>query len=89
MMKFTKVDAGWYANADGTVAVISDGYKPVAQRDRDGAGVAAGITGSEWAVVTDDDGRMRREHNAGETHDWFSTKRDAIAFAQRFEQTSA
>jgi hypothetical protein len=83
-MKFTKVQAGWYATADGTVAVISDGYTPIAQRDRDGSGVAAGITVGEWAVVTDDAGRMRSEHNAGITHDWFPTKREAIDAAPRF-----
>lgn len=70
----TKVTRGWYASADGTWAVVVDGYTPsAALRDEEF------ITGGEWAVVHDPEGRLREDHNAGENLDWFPTKREAVA----------
>lgn len=76
-MKFTKIEAGWYATEDGRYAVVIDGYKPSAElRDQEF------ITGGEWATVFDGRGGLRENHNAGENLDWFSTKREAVAHAE-------
>jgi hypothetical protein len=80
-MKFTKIAAGHYATADGTYAVIADGYGYVTEAERDGSGIHAGITGGEWAFVRDGQGRLRSDHNVGENIDWFPTKREAVAAA--------
>lgn len=79
-MKFTKVRAGWWATEDGTAAVIVDGFGFVSQADRDGGGVLAGVTGSEWSAVIDPSGGLRKDNNSGETLDWFPTKREAVEF---------
>lgn len=80
-MKFTKVDRGWYATADGHYAVVVDGYKPGAMTfvGTDGTLVEFG-QGGEWAAVHDPAGELRKFHNAGENLNWFATKREAIAF---------
>ena len=81
-MKFTKVTRGWYATEDGKWAVIVDGYERVSQADRDGDGMLAGITGREWALARDPEGRLRESHNAGENVDWFPTMRAAKHYAR-------
>lgn len=85
-MKFTKVEAGWYATADGQWAVVIDGYGHVSNADRDGDGLLAGVTGNEWAAVHDPAGRLREDHNAGSNIDWFDTKREAVAACERAEK---
>lgn len=73
--------AGFYSLAGTRYAVMADGYEPVAERDREGAGVAAGITGREWAVIRYAEGE---EHTGqgGENMDWFPTMREARAAAE-------
>lgn len=82
--KLTRVTAGHYATVDGTVAIVNDGLGRVPQSERDGSGIRAGVTGNEWAVVQDPEGRLREDHNGGDHHgDWFDTKREAIDFARK------
>jgi hypothetical protein len=75
-LKFTKIRAGWYATEDGRYAVIVDGYGYVPVADRDYNGSAS----DGWSAVIDPQGRLREDHQAGETLDWFDTKRDAVAY---------
>lgn len=84
-MTFTKIARGWYATADGRYAIVIDGYEHISGADREGDGVAAGLTGREWALAFDPGGRLRRDHNAGENLDWFTTKRAAVAAAASFD----
>lgn len=88
-MKFTKVTAGHYVTADGTYAVTADGYGYVSEAERNGSGINCGITGGEWAVVHDAQGRLRADHNVGENIDWFPTKREAVAAAVEYAQGAA
>ena len=81
-MKFTKVRAGWYATPDGQWAAINDGLGYVSVAERDGSGVMAGITGDQWAAVFDGNGCLRDDEHAGETLDWFDTKREAVAHCE-------
>ena len=62
-MKFTKIEAGWYATEDGRYAVIVDGYKPSKSIDSIPGGYE-GFKGGEWASVFDGQGRMRNDHQA-------------------------
>lgn len=72
-LKFTKVAAGHYATADGTYFVAVDAYmRGHATDDEIGPG-------GQWAAVYDHRGEGRVDHNSGETIEWFSTKREAIA----------
>lgn len=82
-LKFTKVQAGWYATEDGTYAVVNDGIGYVTIEERDGSGLLAGVTGDEWGAVHDAQGRLRINSNDGDNIDWFDTKRDAVAACQR------
>ena len=77
-MKFTKVRAGHYATEDGRYAVIVDGYTPSAQLYAEES-----ITGGEWAACFDGEGRLRDDHQVGETLEWYATKREAIAESER------
>jgi hypothetical protein len=79
--KLTKVAAGWFANADGTVAVVADGVQPPGQARANGAGLDAGVVGREWALAQDPQGRLRDDPQAGQNLGWFDTKRDAVASA--------
>lgn len=81
-MKFTKIERGWYANEDGTAAVMSDGYtRTIGLTEADGSGVNAGAA-HEWAAVVDPQGRLRSDSEAGDNLSWFPTKREAIAFLE-------
>jgi len=82
-MKFTKVRPGWYATADGTYALICDGYPPIASVDAEDATGYEGFQGGEWALAHDPRGGLRESNNAGENLGWFTTKREAHAAAQR------
>lgn len=77
-MKFTKVRAGHYATTDGHYAVVIDGYTPSAELLE-----LESITGGQWAACFDGGGSLRINHQAGETLEWFSTKREAIAYCER------
>ena len=78
-MKLNRISTGWYASEDGKWAVQSDGYDPIPAYLREGHGVAAGITGGEWAVVHDAQGRLREDSSVGENLNWYDTKREAVA----------
>ena len=72
-MKFTKIAAGHYATADGTYFVSVDGYKRGHATDEEVG------PGGQWAACFDSRGEGRKDHNSGETIEWFPTKREAIA----------
>lgn len=76
MMKFTKVERGWYATEDGTYAVMSDGLDGITS---DADQVEYGIT-HEWAAVYDEKGQLREDNSAGISLAWFPTKRQAEAY---------
>lgn len=73
-LKFTKVTAGHWATPDGEFAAVADG----GERGLDDLNCRWG----EWAAVHDPDGRLRTDHQAGLTLDWFLTKREAVAACQ-------
>ena len=82
-MKFTKIAAGHYANADGTYFVAVDSYKRGHATD-EWVG-----PGGQWAAVYDRNAEGRIDHNSGETIEWFATKREAIAACIEFSQREA
>ncbi len=82
--KFTKVERGWYATADGKYAVVVDGYEPSQSVGADRSGYE-GFQGGEWALVHDPRGNLREDHN-GTNLDWFSTKREAVAAGEREQE---
>lgn len=89
--KMTRIAAGWYATPDGKHALIGDNPSDVVSKlEADGGDLshAPGIgTGSatqrEWQYVHDPQGRLREDHNAGITHGWHDSKRDAQAAYER------
>lgn len=81
-IKLSKIAAGHYAAADGRYAVVADGYTAVVSVGADNTGYE-GFQGGEWAAIHDPAGQLRVDHQAGETLDWFPTKRDAVACVQR------
>ena len=83
-LRLTKVTAGWYATEDGTMAVINDGIGYVTIAEREGSGISAGITGGEWAPIIDPQGRLRQDNGVGQNMDWFSTKREAVEWLERW-----
>jgi len=83
MLKFQKIGPGWYATADGVWAVVSDGYPAIKSVDASPNEGYEGFQGGEWATVYDARGRLRDDANEGENLDWFPTKREAVALAQR------
>lgn len=74
-LKFTKVQAGWYATEDGRYAVVSEGMNYV-----NADGRSDGADNDGWSASFDPNGQLRTDHNAGENLDWFDTKKEAIAF---------
>lgn len=82
-MEFTKVRRGWYATEDGTFAVVSDGYPKSLSVDAEPNTGYEGFAGGEWALVFDARGRLRDDHDLGDNLDWFATKREAVAAAER------
>lgn len=86
-IKLTKVTRGWYASADGKVAVEVDGLpRGVKQGWDDHNGVFHddfGV-GGEWSVVFDAEGRLREDTSRGHILDWFPTKREAVAAIPSF-----
>jgi hypothetical protein len=81
--KLTKVMRGWYATPDGTVAVVVDGIDFTGVGRRDGDGLDAGVTGGEWALLVDERGRLRVDHQAGRDFGWFETKVEAVMEGRR------
>lgn len=77
-MKLTKVALGWYANADGTWAVVGDAPGTAATlEEADGDGLGCGCaTQREWQVAHDPKGGLRESHQAGNTVAWVGTLRD-------------
>lgn len=85
--RWTKIERGFYRLEGTRYAVQSDGWLPVSQRERDGDGIMAGVTGGEWAVIryTDRDLELERT-GGGENLDWKSTMREARAMAERLAE---
>jgi hypothetical protein len=75
-VKFKKVEAGLYVSEDGLWEVQRDptGYVTIDQRDGDG--LLAGCDDDGWSLASGD-----------EVIDWFDTKREAIAAAERLAQS--
>lgn len=79
-LKWHRDRPGRQVSTDGRFAVESDGLPPISQRDREGSGMEAGITGGEWAAIliaTDDN------------LDWFPTMREAKAACQDYADRAA
>ena len=68
---------GRQVSTDGNWAVESDGYGYISQADREGSGVAAGVTGGEWAAID-----LTRDKPRGLNMDWFPTMREAKAYCE-------
>lgn len=79
--RFSKVEAGWYATENGEWAVIIEvgGGSYVNKYSQDVDGEA----NDGWALVADKGGALRTDHHAGETLDWYPTKRAAVAEGQK------
>lgn len=80
MLKFKKVEAGLYrAEHDGDeYEVQKDVYEYVTIAQRDGSGTLAGCDNDGWSLTINDN-----------VYDWFDTKRDAVAEANRLAQREA
>lgn len=94
-MKLTKIAVGWYANEDGTWAVVGDAPGEVATKlEADGGdlfhvpGINTGCsTQREWQVVRDAQGRLREDNHAGTTEAWVDTLREGRAYLARRVQS--
>jgi hypothetical protein len=60
---------------------MRDGTGYVTIEAREGSGVQCGCDDDGWSLSFDKHGRLRDDHNAGETLDWFDTKREAVIAA--------
>ncbi len=79
-MKFQKVEAGWYATEDGRFAVVIEcgGYSNTHDREDNGEG------NDGWALCFSPGGELLKDHQSGETLEWFNTKREAIAHSDSY-----
>lgn len=79
-MKFSKVEAGWYATEDGKFAVVVEcgGYSNTYDREVNGEG------NDGWALCYSPGGALREDHHAGETLNWFDTKREAVEASDEY-----
>lgn len=83
MLTFNRIARGHQATPDGKYAVVQDGYTPgyivdpLALANGASRSEAADGYGGEWAACYDPAGRLRDEHNAGDSIDWFPTAREA------------
>lgn len=83
-----KVTSGYYVSPDGKYAAMSDGMPSIPLKDLEGSGVAAGITGSEWATVHDPNGELFEDSGAGDNLDWFDTKKEAVDYAVKHAKSN-
>lgn len=78
-LKFKKVKRGLYVSTDGRFAVAHDGYEAIQSVGAEASTGYEGFQGGEWAAVLT---------ATDENLDWFSTKREAIAYLERYAARS-
>lgn len=83
-IQWTRDRPGRQVSKCGRFAVESDGLPVISERDREGSGISAGITGGEWTLIVLDPAIAEKLNcvYVDEPTDWYPTMKAAKAAAK-------